>query len=63
MASLAKKYPTFRFVTPTQSEVYTADPVNVEYILKINFANYSKVSNKTCESLFSTNRPKITIRL
>ncbi|GJS46498.1 P450 domain-containing protein [Tanacetum coccineum] len=42
MASLAKKYPTFRFVTPTHSEVYTADPVNVEYILKTNFANYTK---------------------
>nr|GEU37452.1 cytochrome P450 704C1-like [Tanacetum cinerariifolium] len=38
----ATKYPTFRFVTPTHSEVYTADPVNVEYILKTNFANYTK---------------------
>lgn len=42
MTSLAKKYPTFRFVTPTHSEVCTADPVNVEYILKTNFANYTK---------------------
>ncbi|KAL8210845.1 hypothetical protein R6Q57_005282 [Mikania cordata] len=42
MTSLARKYPTFRFVTPSHSEVYTADPVNVEYILKTNFANYTK---------------------
>ncbi|PWA92671.1 DEAD-box ATP-dependent RNA helicase 7 [Artemisia annua] len=42
MTSIAKKYPTFRFITPTHSEVYTDDPVNVEYILKTNFANYTK---------------------
>ncbi|XP_071706051.1 cytochrome P450 704C1-like [Rutidosis leptorrhynchoides] len=42
MTSLAKKHPTFRFITPTHSEVYTADPVTVEYILKTNFPNYSK---------------------
>ncbi|KAI7728121.1 hypothetical protein M8C21_028623 [Ambrosia artemisiifolia] len=42
MTSLAKKHHTFRFITPTHSEVYTADPVNVEYILKTNFANYDK---------------------
>nr|AHF22080.1 CYP704A87 [Artemisia annua] len=42
MTSLAKKYPTFRFIELTHSEVYTADPVNVEYILKTNFANYPK---------------------
>ncbi|XP_076883878.1 cytochrome P450 704C1-like [Bidens hawaiensis] len=42
MTSLARKYPTFRFVTPSHSEVYTVDPMNVEYILKTNFANYTK---------------------
>ncbi|KAL8247934.1 hypothetical protein R6Q59_009150 [Mikania micrantha] len=42
MTSLAKKHPTFRFITPSHSEIYTADPVNVEYILKTNFANYDK---------------------
>ncbi|GJS46500.1 cytochrome P450 704C1-like protein [Tanacetum coccineum] len=42
MTSIAKTYPTFRFITPTHSEVYTVDPVNVEYILKTNFANYTK---------------------
>ncbi|KAJ0661859.1 putative abieta-7,13-dien-18-ol hydroxylase [Helianthus annuus] len=42
MTSLAKIHPTFRFITPSHSEVYTADPVNVEYILKTNFANYNK---------------------
>ncbi|KAI7745466.1 hypothetical protein M8C21_010482 [Ambrosia artemisiifolia] len=42
MTSLARKHPTFRFITPTHSEVYTVDPVNVEYILKTNFSNYTK---------------------
>ncbi|GJS46499.1 cytochrome P450 704C1-like protein [Tanacetum coccineum] len=42
MTSLARKHPTFRFITPTHSEVYTVDPVTVEYILKTNFDNYSK---------------------
>nr|XP_043631595.1 cytochrome P450 704C1-like [Erigeron canadensis] len=42
MTSLAKKHHTFRFITPTHSEIYTADPVNVEYILKTNFVNYTK---------------------
>ncbi|XP_059629415.1 cytochrome P450 704C1-like [Cornus florida] len=40
--SLARKYSTFRMITPSHSEVYTADPVNVEYILKTNFSNYGK---------------------
>ncbi|XP_017243980.1 cytochrome P450 704C1 [Daucus carota subsp. sativus] len=38
----AKKNITFRMITPTHSEIYTADPVNVEYILKTNFPNYGK---------------------
>lgn len=41
--SLAQKQTTFRFITPSHSEVYTADPVNVEYLLKTNFSNYGKV--------------------
>lgn len=45
--SVARKYPTYRLVMPTssRSEVYTADPVVVEYILKTNFPNYGKVSH------------------
>nr|GEV65401.1 cytochrome P450 704C1-like [Tanacetum cinerariifolium] len=40
VALLKGRYPTFRFITPIHSEVCT--PVNVEYILKTNFANYTK---------------------
>lgn len=43
MTLMAKKYPTYRLITPSHSEVYTVDPVNTEYILKTNFANYGKV--------------------
>lgn len=43
MTLIAKKHRTFRFVTPTHSEVYIADPINVEHILKSNFPNYTKV--------------------
>lgn len=39
---LARKYRTYRFITDTHSDVYTADPLNVEYILKTNFPNYGK---------------------
>ncbi|GJR78739.1 cytochrome P450 704C1-like protein isoform X1 [Tanacetum coccineum] len=42
MTLIAKKHHTFRFVTPTHSEVYIADPINVEHILKTNFSNYTK---------------------
>lgn len=42
-ASLAQKYLTYRMILPSHSEIYTADPVNVEYILKTNFTNYGKV--------------------
>ena len=42
-ASLAQKNITYRIILPSQSHIYTADPVNVEYILKTNFANYCKV--------------------
>ncbi|GMP70021.1 hypothetical protein CsSME_00029058 [Camellia sinensis var. sinensis] len=40
--SLARKYSTYRLITPFKSDVYTADPVNVEYILKTKFSNYGK---------------------
>ncbi|KAH6770834.1 cytochrome P450 [Perilla frutescens var. hirtella] len=39
---LARKYRTYRFITDSHSDVYTADPLNVEYILKTNFPNYGK---------------------
>ncbi|KAL0452543.1 UNVERIFIED_CONTAM: cytochrome [Sesamum latifolium] len=40
--ALAQRYHTFRFITESHSEVYTTDPLNVEYILKANFPNYGK---------------------
>ncbi|KAK6121725.1 hypothetical protein DH2020_044535 [Rehmannia glutinosa] len=40
--TLARKYRTYRLITDSHSEVYTADPLNVEYILKTNFPNYGK---------------------
>lgn len=43
MTSLARKHKTYRLLGFHRSEVYTVDPVNVEYILKTNFANYAKV--------------------
>nr|XP_043629658.1 cytochrome P450 704C1 isoform X2 [Erigeron canadensis] len=41
-ADIALKHPTFRLLAPDQSELYTADSRNIEYILKTNFDNYSK---------------------
>jgi hypothetical protein len=43
MTDLARKYKTYRLLNLFRNEVYTADPSNVEYILKTNFANYGKV--------------------
>ncbi|XP_057508986.1 cytochrome P450 704C1-like isoform X2 [Actinidia eriantha] len=40
--SLARRYSTYRLVMLSHSEVYTADPVTVEYILKTKFANYGR---------------------
>ena len=40
---LALKYQTYRLITNSHSHVYTADPSNVEYILRTNFPNYGKV--------------------
>lgn len=43
MTDLAGKYRTYRLISPFRNEIYTSDPVNVEYILKTNFDNYGKV--------------------
>ena len=42
--SLARRYSTYRPVMLSHSEVYTADPVTVEYILKTKFSNYGRVT-------------------
>ncbi|KAI9162109.1 hypothetical protein LWI28_023946 [Acer negundo] len=42
LVSVAKKHSTFRLIASSYSEIFTADPVNVEYILKTNFSNYGK---------------------
>ncbi|XP_020248619.1 cytochrome P450 704C1-like [Asparagus officinalis] len=40
---ISKRHKTFRLLTPLGiNYVYTVDPVNIEYILKTNFANYGK---------------------
>ncbi|CAA2992951.1 cytochrome P450 704C1-like [Olea europaea subsp. europaea] len=39
---MAKKYHSFRLLTPDQSEIYTTDIRNIEHILKTNFWKYSK---------------------
>ncbi|KAI5421415.1 hypothetical protein KIW84_045014 [Lathyrus oleraceus] len=42
MTDLARKYKTYRLLSPFRNEIYTAEPNNVEYILKTNFDNYGK---------------------
>ncbi|KAL6127826.1 hypothetical protein ACLB2K_071187 [Fragaria x ananassa] len=42
MTELACKYRTYRMLGFFRYTVYTADPVNVEYVLKTNAANYGK---------------------
>lgn len=39
---LAKTHPTFRLLTPNQSELYTIDIRNIEHVLKTKFDKYSK---------------------
>ncbi|XP_004306892.1 PREDICTED: cytochrome P450 704C1-like [Fragaria vesca subsp. vesca] len=39
---VARDHPTFRLLSPTQSEIYTADTRNIEHVLKTNFTKYSK---------------------
>ena len=43
MTDLAGKHRTYRLISPFRNEIYTAEPANVEYILKTNFENYGKV--------------------
>ncbi|KAL6131935.1 hypothetical protein ACLB2K_070308 [Fragaria x ananassa] len=42
MTELACKYNTYRILDFFKGAVYTADPANVEYVLKTNFTNYGK---------------------
>ncbi|KAL7585091.1 hypothetical protein Lser_V15G42207 [Lactuca serriola] len=42
LADIARKHHTFRLLAPNQSELYTTDVKNIEYILKTNFDNYTK---------------------
>ncbi|KAI9084484.1 hypothetical protein K1719_033472 [Acacia pycnantha] len=42
MTDLAGKYKTYRLLTPFRNEIFTSDPINVEYILKTNFENFGK---------------------
>ncbi|XP_051142913.1 cytochrome P450 704C1-like [Andrographis paniculata] len=42
ISDLAQEDATFRILYPNNSDVYTSDPANVEYILKTNFDNYGK---------------------
>ncbi|PHT39861.1 hypothetical protein CQW23_18715 [Capsicum baccatum] len=42
MTDLAGKHTTYRLISPFRNEIYTADPANVEYILKTNFDNYGR---------------------
>ncbi|KAL0382315.1 UNVERIFIED_CONTAM: cytochrome [Sesamum calycinum] len=46
--TLARRYHTYRLITESHCEVYTTDPLNVEYILKTNFPNYGK-GEKNCD--------------
>ncbi|PRQ59921.1 putative abieta-7,13-dien-18-ol hydroxylase [Rosa chinensis] len=42
MTELARNYKTYRILDLFKYVVYTADPANVEYMLKTNFENYGK---------------------
>ncbi|KAM5557187.1 cytochrome P450 704C1 [Rosa sericea] len=44
LTELACKYKTYRMLDLFKGVVYTADPANVEYVLKTNFTNYGKGS-------------------
>ncbi|CAL9071363.1 unnamed protein product [Musa textilis] len=41
-AAVARRHKTFRLIGPPYSEIYTADPANIEHVLKTNFSKYSK---------------------
>ncbi|XP_009393311.2 cytochrome P450 704C1 isoform X2 [Musa acuminata AAA Group] len=40
--AVARRHKTFRLIAPSHSDIYTADPANVEHVLKTNFSKYSK---------------------
>ncbi|KAF7820847.1 cytochrome P450 704C1-like [Senna tora] len=42
MTGLAGKHKTYRLLSLFRNEVYTTDPINIEYFLKTNFGNYGK---------------------
>ncbi|CAL1370337.1 unnamed protein product [Linum trigynum] len=42
MTGLASKHSSYRLLGAFRTEIYTSDPVNVEYSLKTNFENYGK---------------------
>ncbi|KAF8028236.1 hypothetical protein BT93_E0981 [Corymbia citriodora subsp. variegata] len=42
MTGLTRRSMTFRLLAPDQSDIYTADPSNVEHILKTDFDKYTK---------------------
>jgi hypothetical protein len=41
-AQMAKIHPTYRLLSPNQSDLYTIDVRNIEHILKTNFDKYSR---------------------
>ncbi|CAI9115471.1 OLC1v1016376C1 [Oldenlandia corymbosa var. corymbosa] len=41
LSEMAKTQPTFRFLGPEHSIIYTANPANIEHILKTNFHLYT----------------------
>ncbi|KAJ6826238.1 cytochrome P450 704C1-like isoform X1 [Iris pallida] len=42
LTDIARKHPTFRLIKPSRCEIFTANPANIEHILKTNFNKYSK---------------------
>ncbi|KAM0945435.1 putative abieta-7,13-dien-18-ol hydroxylase [Dioscorea sansibarensis] len=39
---LSLTYKTFRLLDPIRNQIYTTNPINIEYILRNNFRNYGK---------------------
>ncbi|XP_056693521.1 cytochrome P450 704C1 isoform X2 [Spinacia oleracea] len=42
LTEIARKHPTFRVLSPDQSDVYTTDVRNIQHILKTKFDTYTK---------------------
>nr|UHB15518.1 cytochrome P450 [Paris polyphylla] len=40
--TLARRHRTFRLIKQSHSEIFTADPANIEHILRTNFSKYAK---------------------